>query len=349
MDSKKSGKFIHKLIVYIFFITGIAVIPTIGFCEEGKPFLPYIETHPNGWVDWEEGMVYGVGKGYLRLNGNSGARAQRAARIIALQSILKVAADIRLDDQKKLEQLGKGRIVIELKGLVRSTEHKSSFIPDGEPHYEMILKTPLNGIEGLTSRLLTHLQTTTTTYDWKDYPNKNEVADEISDKEPWLVLDARSLRGYNRVNPALFPKIISEKGETIYELNKVQESALTKRGMASYVVTDKTKYQIQTSANGLSPSFLRKLKAFLEVRTAHADDQKKEKKKKRRRFILNEVKNAEGLMNTNLIISEKDAQDLTLEDKSSQILKKCRVIVVVRSPIGGIEGNIHNLYAVTNP
>ena len=43
-------------------------------------------------------------------------------------------------------------------------------------------------------------------------------------------------------------------------------------------------------------------------------------------------------MRANLVISESDARNIREEDASSQILKKCRVIVIVSSSIGGIEG-----------
>ncbi|MEJ2199915.1 MAG: hypothetical protein P8X63_02710 [Desulfuromonadaceae bacterium] len=52
---------------------------------------------------------------------------------------------------------------------------------------------------------------------------------------------------------------------------------------------------------------------------------------------MKKVQNLQGLSRTNLVISEKDAQELKQEDASSQILQKCRVIIIVSSPIGGIE------------
>ncbi len=59
---------------------------------------------------------------------------------------------------------------------------------------------------------------------------------------------------------------------------------------------------------------------------------------------------AEGLKKTNLVISQSDADQLKKEDISSQVLRECRVIVIVNSPIGGVEGNILqyiNLASVT--
>ena len=50
-------------------------------------------------------------------------------------------------------------------------------------------------------------------------------------------------------------------------------------------------------------------------------------------------------MNTNLLISDTDTRQLKSEDASSRILKQCRVIVIVSSPIGGVEGKTDTLLA----
>ena len=47
------------------------------------------------------------------------------------------------------------------------------------------------------------------------------------------------------------------------------------------------------------------------------------------------------------MISAEDAVKLKAEDSSSRILKKCRVVVIVSSPIGGVEGTIPTLLAAT--
>jgi len=69
------------------------------------------------------------------------------------------------------------------------------------------------------------------------------------------------------------------------------------------------------------------------------------KRRKRRKFIVVDVKQAGGLNKTNLIISEDDAHKLKKQDQASLILQECRVIVVVSSPIGGIEGSLDRFMA----
>jgi hypothetical protein len=68
--------------------------------------------------------------------------------------------------------------------------------------------------------------------------------------------------------------------------------------------------------------------------------QEKADRKRQRKYVVKDVTQVEGLMKTNLVISEADAKEIREEDASSQILKKCRVIVAVSSSLGGIEGGL---------
>lgn len=318
--------------------------PTYSNCEDKHQFSPYIESFSDGWIDWDNGLVYGVGKGYLRLNQNSKNKSLRAAQVMALQAILKVAARIRLDDRQTLESLEKNKGVIQLKAFIRSTEHQMVFESnDNQPHFSVTFKAPLTGIEGLTVRLLNRLRKRPSR--WQDFPKPPDKSDVEDIDAPWLILDARRLMAQNKVKPALFPKIISTSGKTIYELKKVDEDALINRGMARYVLSDMTREQLRSKENQID-DMLAKVLQLLSVREAYADEERK--KRKRRKFIVKEVKYAQGLMKTNLIISEKDARNLSGADASSRILKKCRVIILISSPVGGIEGSLPRYLALSD-
>jgi hypothetical protein len=313
--------------------------PSLG--DDDGPFQPFIEKYPEGWIDWDAGIIYGVGKGYLHLNGNSSNRAQRAAQVLALQAILKMAAGIRLDDRQTLEKLGDGKVVIYLKGFIRFTEHQSTFKDQApHPYHEITLRAPLTGIDGLTSKLLRHLESKPET--WQDFPVRTVRPKDESDDQTWLVLDARPTAASAHVQPALFPKITTPSGNVIYELKNVDEEAVVARGMARYVLSEQTADKLQTSGTGWD-ALLGQVDALLSLREAHAED--KPKRQKRRRYIVKQVQEAQGLMRTNLVISENDARQLEEEDASSQILKKCRVIVIAASPIGGIEGRAMRYFA----
>jgi hypothetical protein len=113
--------------------------------------------------------------------------------------------------------------------------------------------------------------------------------------------------------------------------------------MARYAVTDMTRKLLLSKENRMG-DLLAEVLQRLFVCKAYAGEDKK--KRKRRKYIVTEVKKAQGLMKTNLIISENDAQKIAAEDGSSRILKKCRVIILISSPVGGIEGSMPRYLAL---
>jgi len=334
-DKTVRWKTIVCIILFVFFL------PAFSSSIEDDRFLPFIEKYPNGRIDWESGLIYGVGRGYLHLNNDSKSSALRAAHVIAAGNILKVAAGVRLDDRRTLETLGKDRVVIELKALVRHKVHKTEFIKDEkQPYYEVTLLAPLTGVEGLTSMLITSLKTVP--LDWMNLPKLSGETVTYDEEKPWLVLDARDLPKEGRVKPAVFPRILSETGEVVYEPGMTDESALIQRGMARYVVSEEPKEGLVSQKDSVEQILKR---AGFIVSTGEAVAGEPVKRAKRKNYIVKDVRQARGLMNTNLLISAADTQDLKSEDASSQILKQCRVIVIVSSPIGGVEGRIDKLLA----
>lgn len=326
-------------------LLAVVLVPAVLQSDTG-PFSPYLEIQPEGRVDWDNGVIYGVGKGYLHLNGGSKDKALTAARNLALQSVLKLASGVRLDDQNTIQTVGSGQVVVELQGLIRYQEHDMKFVKDAkQPYFEVTRRASLKGVEGLTSRLLSRLKSGP--FQWKDFPGPSQAPLPDEDSAPWLVLDARKLPSQERANPALFPKILDAGGNVLYDLNRTDQDALAQKGMARYVVSD-------TPADKLSSiqdreKLLDMIADLLAAQEAYAQDEDEEspKRRKRRQFIVNEVEKADGLMKTNLVISQGDAKELKAEDASSQILKKCRVIVVVNSPLGGIEGSLPHWLSMT--
>ncbi|MFO7666664.1 MAG: hypothetical protein R6V76_08605 [Desulfobacterales bacterium] len=334
-DRTSRWKTIASVIIFILFL------PVFSSSIEDDRFFPFIEKHAYGNIDWESGTIYGIGRGYLHLNKNSQSIALRAAQVVAAGNILKVAAGVRLDDRRTLEALGKDRVVIELKALVRYKLHKTEFIKDvKQPYYEVTLSAPITGVEGLTSMLITKLKTVP--LDWLNLPKPSDESVSDDEEKPWLVLDARNLPKKVQAKPAIFPKIISESGEILYESNKVDEPALIKRGMARYVVSDEPKEGLTSQIESIDRVLAEAGFSFLTDEAIAGDN---EKRTRRKNYIVKDVKEAQGLMNTNLLISDTDTRQLKSEDASSRILKQCRVIVIVSSPIGGVEGKIERLLA----
>lgn len=338
-DSKFCCCTISLLTLLTFFILWP---PITTIAEDKQPLAPYIESSPQERIDWEKGTIFGVGKAYLNQNSNSKNKTLRAAQLIAQQSILKVAARIRLNDRQTLEAVGKDPGLIHLKAFMRTSEHEVELVSnDNQPHFKVTLKAPINGVEGLTINVLNHLKKTSA--EWQYTPKQPAKLDAENIEAPWLLLDARPLVAQHEVKPALFPKIISTAGRTIYDLKTVAEDALIQRGMAQYVVSNMAAAQLGSKTHRLNNLFSGVLQ-LLPGRKAYAGEDKK--KRKRRKFIVSEVKQAQGLLKTNLIISEEDARRVSAEDGSSRILKDCRVIILISSPVGGTEGSLPHYLAL---
>jgi hypothetical protein len=328
----------RKTLTISFLLFLLLLAPSIVTSVDDRSFTAYIERFAAGYIDWDNGYIYGIGRSYLESNAGSRVRAQGAARVIAEGNIVKLAAGVRLDDKRKLAALGNGKVVIQLKAFIKVEEVSSRLVEnDGKPYYEVTRRSPIAGVEGLTSKLITRLRETP--FDWREFPDQGTASREASDdEETWVVLDARGLPAGNRVKPALFPKVQSATGETIHSLEKAEEGAVIQRGMARYVESDEPLGNLGSDPDAIA-RFLAATRHLFGPADARATD--KIRRKKRKRYIVKKVSSASGLMQTNLVVSADDAKKLVQEDNQSHILKKCRVIVVVSSPIGGVEGKRH--------
>lgn len=325
-----------KKTIFFFCLLGFFFL-SFSWAQE-KLFKPFIESRPNGKVDWDNGYFYGVGLGSLKLNANSQAQALKVAQAGALSSILQVAARIRVDDQRTLLDLEQQKIIIQIQGLIEYEPFDQQTIKKGGDSFmQVTYRAPLRGVKGLTRQLLTHFRDSVTPLQEIPVDQSKAEADESA---PWLVLDARNLNRDQSPQPALFPKIVTEKGEIVSDLNTVDDKALVEQGMIHYVVSDRKPEEISSNRSMGPFAALRK---FFAPATAWAQGQNPPKK--RGRYIVKDVQQARGLARTTLVISEADAKDLKAEDAASQVLKKCRVIVIVSGSVGGIEGELPGSFA----
>lgn len=331
----RSGFQVARLLSIFIIMTGLILAPAVVNSDEERAFSAFIQQFATGQIDWNKGIIYGTGRAYLDQNANSIPMAMRAAQLIAAGNILKLAAGVNLDDRRKLGELGGGNFVIHLKAFLRFAEHETRLVEDpARPYYEVTRKTHLTGISGLNIQILKQMKSGT---DGFRIPAAPAGPIEESEDAPWLVLDARNLPGLVRVQPALFPKIATPTGSAVYEIGSINPAALEKRPMVSYVESAEDLRHLQS--RHFPGSRLEALAdLFLSPRQAIAQEGKI--RKKRRRFIVKKAGGLQGLSKTNLVISQKDALALQAEDAASQILKNCRVIVIVSSPVGGVEGQL---------
>jgi hypothetical protein len=344
-------------------LLGMACLPGLSASVDEKRFAPFIEKHANGWIDWDNGLIYGVGRGYLSKNRNNRPLAQGVADVLASGNIVKLAAGIHLDDAKTLETLGGGRVTLHLEAFLKDKPRTSTFVDDPtDPYYEVIKVADMKGVSGLTAKLLDHFNTVPA---WRDFPIRplTPRAELDDTDQPWLVLDARGLANNEQVQPAVFPKIISETGEILYELQTVEQAALLNRGMIRYVTSDEPLSPLSSDQRAIDRLLAQAgiILGVAEARAAIGEESlpvpvflpagpaapRTTPRKRRERYIVKDVQTVQGLAKTNLVISARDAAHLRAEDSSSRILRRCRVLVIVSSPIGGSEGKLPGQLALT--
>jgi hypothetical protein len=315
----------------IFLFCGLAfLVLSVSWAQE-KLFKPYLESRSNGQVDWDNGYFYGVGLGSLKLNNNSQAQALRVAQAGALSAILQVAAQIRVDEQRTLLDLEQQQIIIRLQGLIEYEPFDQKTIQkNGEIYEQVTYRAPLRGVKGLTRQLLTYFRENVTPEQETPVPQTRAEAEESL---PWLVLDARGLAPNRSPQPALFPKIITENNEIVSDVNTVDEQALVEQGLIHYVVSDKKPEEISLLRFRNLLAVFRKLWG-----PASAWAQGSNPPPKRGHYIIKNVQQTQGPDRTTLVISAADARALQSDPETNQALQKCRVIVVVSSSVGGVEG-----------
>ena len=346
--------------VVLFALICLLCSPAVSFSFDENDLEAYLERHPNGWIDWKNGMIYGIGRAYLSKNRNSRPLSQGTAKVIASGNIVKLASGLHLDDKATLESLGEGNVSINLNAFIRDREFQSTYVENnGDPYYEVIQVADMKGISGLTAKFLNYLSKNPV---WKELPIRSlePRADLGDDQGPWLLVDARNLPYDQKVQPAIFPKILSKNGDQIYSVGSVEEEALVKRGMVSYVTTDISGSDLRVVDSRRIDELLERIGMVFEVRAAAATTiersipnipvpakitEVKIERQRRGKYIVVDAQNVEGLAKTNLLVSAEDAKALQVEDASSQILKKCRVVVIVSSPVGGVEGSLPMMLA----
>ncbi|HSP05524.1 MAG TPA: hypothetical protein VLR94_00015, partial [Acidobacteriota bacterium] len=142
-----------------------------------------------------------------------------------------------------------------------------------------------------------------------------------------VVIDARAIA----VSPALFPKVQDPQKKDVYSVKHVSQDDLQKRGMASYATVSR---DVQ-----ITRLFPKALVIPVSYMPEGAADSAKAKRRQGYKPLVVKATGADGkAIKANLVVSEEDARKLQQLDQATGALKQCRVVVVVSSEVGGLEG-----------
>ena len=290
----------------------------------GDEMKNFVQKYPQGEINWGDGFIIAHGKGVITdsRDPNAEAKAARAAELDAKAHLLEIVNDVPVDDSMRAGEEKKMSFAMEgfVQGAQIAAQSKSGTT------VTVTVQAPIRGVKGMTMTMLG--------YYTPEPPPK--VAEPPKPQPPppaslqaesytGVVIDARKVPA----NAAVFPKVKDTKKREVYSVGAVNKDDLAKRGMASYAVVAR-----DVELSRLFPHAL-----VIQV-SYMPDDQAATKQKRRQGYkpLVVSAADADGKLKANLIISEEDAAKIKAVDEKTGALKQCRVVVVVSSEVGGLEG-----------
>lgn len=215
-------------------------------------FLPtevrVLETLPHGQVNWTEGVVLSRDRATGSTHRGAGVATSQAAIQAARQGLLRMLAQVRLDASQML-----GQAVAQTEARRQEVEALSAQAAVVETQYlpggtvETVVQLPFAG--RFTALFLPASSAVT--------PDGEPRTESV---HTGVVIDARGLA----IQPALFPRIVDESGQTLYAPESVDTEAAVQQGYIAYAKTfDQTPTQARI---GEHPLVLRALRVAGERR-----------------------------------------------------------------------------------
>jgi hypothetical protein len=270
-------------------------------------------------------------------------QAKGGGQRVALRNAVKLLANLRLDAGKmantanyvqKIEATVKGFETLKVK------ENSEADLP----YYIAKVRIPLWGVKGLTSSF------------WQTYSQaygaKKHAAAPRSDleEEYVIVIDARG----TGCEPHLFPRVVTGKGDVVYDVASVSKEAAEKNGMARFgnlagdVPFDKLQESLKESSLSRTGHYAywdedEGTVVFDDDEEGKEGDDEKDTPKKRKRKRINLVVKGEKSENkdASVEVSEEDAKKMKEADGKTDSLKGAKVIVLTDSRVAGKEGRLH--------
>jgi hypothetical protein len=238
------------------------------------------ETLAQGQVDWTEGLVLSRASATRAMRRGAGAAAYQSATQAARQGLLRVFDQVRFDATQMLGQALRQAEAPghEIEALVaHAFVVETRYVPGGA--VETAVQLPFAG--RLTALFLPAVSSGTL-----DSEPRTEAV------HTGVVIDARGLA----IQPALFPKIVDERGQTLFASESVDREAAVQQGYVAYAKTfDQAPAQARIGAH---PLVLRALRVAEESRV-------------------------------DLVLSDAEATRIRDYAATRRLVRQCRVLIVM--------------------
>jgi len=325
-DERKGNRYWVKIQAVVLIPEEYAQNRAVEREDLGEPMKNFVQKYPQGEINWGEGLILAFGKGEIPAGGTANAdeMAARAAEVDAKAHMLEMINDIPLDDRMKAGE--EKRLSFALEGFVQGAEVVARSRSGNMVN--VTVQAPIRGVQGLTMAVYGY-------YTPEPPPPAVEpikpkpVAQ--AEKFTGVVIDARAVA----TSAALFPKIETPKKQPVHTAQQVNKDDLMKRGMAAYAVVSRDVKITRLFPNAALVIPVR----YMPGDAGSAPAGKTKRRQGYQPIVVNAVDSA-GKLKATLIVSEEDAAKLKAIDQKTNALKECRVVIVVSSEAGGVEGAI---------
>jgi len=261
-------------------VFGLLVVAGSAIAQFWSPEVRVTETLSHGQVDWTEGLMLSRDSATSSVRQGAGVVAMEAATQAARQGLLGIFEQVRFDATQMLGQAVRqaGTPWQELEALVaRARVVETQYFPRGV--VETAVQLPFAG--QFTAFFLPAVSSVTP-----------ESEPRIEAVHTGVVIDARGLA----IQPALFPRIVDERGQTLYAPESVDREAAVQQGYVAYAkVFDQAPAQARI---GEHPLVLRALRVAGETRV-------------------------------DLVLSDAEATRIRDYTATRQLVRQCRVLIVM--------------------
>jgi hypothetical protein len=344
---------------------------TVVYQATTAGFRPHVLPHAAGQIDWTAGVIIAEGQGLATgVDAQAELMARRAAELDAARNALAIAAGVPVDARGAASTFANGRLLLEgcVKGHEIDEEH---WLPtEVPPEYHVTLRVPLWGVKGVSAAF--HAQ-------HRRYRPPRQrgrlpfVVDSADVSDSVLVIDARG----TGLQPCLFPTIVTDTGETLYDINAVSSEQAKVKPLARYVETEMTFDEIQAALDREVPipgpaSRPRVLLASFAPSdeptpapspspspgatatpapspllgpgpTATPTSEPTEVRSRRRKRSAVKAVTASGTTPTQIVLTRETADMLRKSAMGASLLRMSEVVIVVDSAAAGIQGRFEPL------
>jgi hypothetical protein len=285
-----------RTLLFTVALTALMLIPALAGANQNTAYVQHFQ---NGKINWQSGMIMATGIGAPPANAVNMAQkrgmAVRAATVVARRNLLEIVKGVQIDSATTVEDymVTSDVIVSQVTGFLQNSRVMGppTYLSDGS--VEITVGIPLHGrLSGVLMPNDMQFKSMAAPEPEKAPEAQAAPESQAQAEHTGLLVNAKGLN----LRPAMSPKIVDPNGEEIYGSVMVSREYAIQQGMAGYAKNLESAAQNpRIAANPLQVK----------------------------------AREVSGKARTNLVVSQDQADSIRRLAKSSNVLEKCKVMIVL--------------------